>query len=179
MPPVRWQTAPPRNAITAKLLEEITRRKRTGHQYVEIADVIQTLRAKRWPLNGQATASKWPPVPFACVSLGSHQSTPLQSAHPLTKEDADRFIAWVRTAPESAALRLDQLYRTDSTCPVMRCAWSVWSKLAGVTAYQLITYGLVVYLLLHEEQPAVAPTQTGGPVLKENIPFTGQKKRGE
>ena len=37
---------PPRPAVTAKLVEEIKRRQKDGHRYVEFAELIQTLRAR-------------------------------------------------------------------------------------------------------------------------------------
>jgi hypothetical protein len=141
--------APPCVTVTANLVAEITRRQRDGHQYVEIADIVATLRAN-------STIKK----PGHCLKLGVASIclpfTGLSGIDPkriqpslravfsvhindnMTQEKVNQFLHWVRTLPEFASITLEGVYPTSSSCLILSAAWSVWSKLQGMAGYQLI-----------------------------------------
>ncbi|KAL2821051.1 hypothetical protein BJX63DRAFT_379097 [Aspergillus granulosus] len=141
---------PPGVAVTVNLVAEITRRQREGHQYIEIADLVATIR-KDLPVK----------KPGHCLKLGARSIclpfTGLASVNPaliqpslravfsvhllenMTSDDITRLLNWIRTLPQFASITLDGVYPTGSTCLVLSSAWSVWSKLSGMTGFKLIT----------------------------------------
>lgn len=141
----------PENAFTAKIAEEITRRKRSGHQYVEFADVFQTLRSRGerdklrpthallvgvgsviLPLNNSRTVD---PVTIApmCTALFS-----VSVAKEMTAEELRQLSSWMKNLPCFAGLEVDKVYPGKARCLILRSALSVYTKLHRVQGYSLI-----------------------------------------
>ncbi|KAI9373788.1 hypothetical protein BJX61DRAFT_501575 [Aspergillus egyptiacus] len=174
----------PAMTLTNKLFIEIRRRRQEQHQYVEIADVVQTLRTER---NVQKR-------PAHSLSLGATSIclpfTGLRTVDPsriqpslravfkvniidnMTKQDVERFIDWIRTLPDCAAISLEGVYETDSMCVILQGAWAVWSKLSNMRGYTLITEARGPNLAAVNRAPPPP-----APPLKENVSFFGKKTR--
>ncbi|KAI9375949.1 hypothetical protein BJX61DRAFT_24030 [Aspergillus egyptiacus] len=187
MAPTSTQTpmarSAPHNTFTAKLAGEIARRKRSGHRHVEFSDVFQTLRSRGdqvrpthellvgvasvlLPLNGPRTIdpSNIPPDYTALFSVSVSQD--------LTIDEMRQLSAWMRSLPRFASLNIDNVYRTQSMCLVMRSALSVYAKLNGIEGYSLIAENpsppLDLGRLLQPSPPSAA-------LNKENIQFMREK----
>lgn len=146
---------PPENTFTAKLAEEISRRQRSGHTYIEFSDVFQTLKSheKRdklrpthallvgvgsvfLPLSGSGTVDPGTIAPV-CTVLFSVSVT-----EGLTTEEVRDLRAWMRKLPCYAGLELDRVYPGKAMCLVLRSALSVYTKLHRVQGYSLIAEGV-------------------------------------
>ncbi|PYH28574.1 uncharacterized protein BO87DRAFT_286831, partial [Aspergillus neoniger CBS 115656] len=145
----------PENTFTAKLAEEISRRQRSGHAYIEFSDVFQTLKSheKRdklrpthallvgvgsvvLPLSGSGTVDPGTIAPV-CTVLFSVSVT-----EGLTTEEMGQLKAWMGKLPCYAGLELDRVYPGKAMCLVLRSALSVYAKLHRVQGYSLIAEGV-------------------------------------
>ncbi|OJI81191.1 hypothetical protein ASPTUDRAFT_77919 [Aspergillus tubingensis CBS 134.48] len=145
----------PENTFTAKLAEEISRRQRSGHTYIEFSDVYQTLKSDGerdklhpthallvgigsvvLPLSGSGIIDPGTIVPV-CTVLFSVSVT-----EGLTKEEMGQLRAWMRKLPCYAGLELDRAYPGKAMCLVLRSALSVYTKLHRVQGYALIAEGV-------------------------------------
>ncbi|KAE8333317.1 hypothetical protein BDV39DRAFT_165632 [Aspergillus sergii] len=174
--------SPPHNTLTAKLAGEIAHRKRTGHKHVEFADVFQTLRSRGdivrpthtllvgvasviLPLNGPRTIDPTS-IPANYTALFSVSVSP-----DLTTDEMRQLSGWIRNLPRFASLNIDNVYRTQSMCFIMRSALSVYAKLHRLQGYSLIAENpsapLDLNRLLQSGPSSAAPK-------KENIPFRGK-----
>ncbi|GLB12363.1 hypothetical protein AtubIFM57258_010045 [Aspergillus tubingensis] len=148
---------PPENTFTAKLAEEISRRQRSGHTYIEFSDVYQTLKSYEnrdklrpthallvgigsvvLPLSGSGTVDPGNIAPM-CTALFSVSVT-----EGLTTEEVRKLRAWMRKLPCYAGLELDRVYPGKAMCLVLRSALSVYTKLHRVQGYSLIAEGVGV-----------------------------------
>ncbi|KAE8158374.1 hypothetical protein BDV40DRAFT_307889 [Aspergillus tamarii] len=174
---------PPANTFTNKILGEVSRRHRDGHKYIEIANLVERLRAQ-----GTGVIS-----PTHCLKIGAASVcvplTGLTTADPttitpslravfrveiadnMTKVDVERFIHRIRTLPANVAITLEGIYPTGSMCFILSSAYSVYSKLAGMKGYALITEVTGSNLLPQLKTEAPVTPQKGSAPLKENIPF--------
>ncbi|RDK47083.1 hypothetical protein M752DRAFT_262021 [Aspergillus phoenicis ATCC 13157] len=113
----------PENTFTAKLAEEIACRKRSGHKYVEIADVFQTLRSRGerdrlrpthallvgvesvvLPLDGSCAVDPVTVAPM-CTALFS-----VSVAKEMTAEELRQLSSWMKNLPCFAGLEVDKGY---------------------------------------------------------------------
>ncbi|PWY66890.1 hypothetical protein BO83DRAFT_451238 [Aspergillus eucalypticola CBS 122712] len=143
------------NTFTAKLAEEIDRRQRSGHTYIEFPDVFQTLKSHGerdklrpthallvgvgsvvLPLSGSGTVDPGSIAPV-CTVLFSVSVT-----EGLTKEEMRDLRALMRKLPCYAGLELDRVYPGKAMCLVLRSALSVYTKLHRVQGYSLIAEGV-------------------------------------
>lgn len=179
---------PPHNTLTRKLRAEIARRKRDGHQFIEIADVMQSVRADSEHVH-----------PSHCVKLGvSSVCLPFTGARPInprnigpslraviavttvetiTQTQCEGLIAWIRGAPPGFDIRIESVFETNSTLLIFSGAWSVYSKLAGLPGIKLV--GEVrsrnrLQLLGQQGQGRTLPLPASP--MKENVPFPRSPK---
>ncbi|KAL2808429.1 hypothetical protein BJX63DRAFT_439395 [Aspergillus granulosus] len=143
--------SPPKVTITKKLAAEITRRKRDGYQYIEIADVVATIREKHSPAKKPGHCLKLGATSICLPFTGLVRINPAHirpslravfSVHlteDMTPNEINQLLNWVRTLPEFASITLDGVYHTGSTCLVLSSAWSVWSKVSGMRGFGLVT----------------------------------------
>lgn len=147
----------PRSTLTGRLRDEIVTRQREGHQYVEFADLMQTIRAKSQvdrPSHSLRLGVSSVCLPLLSHSLYSHPIYPqdiapclrayfsVSIAERMTKEEVDRFDQWTRCLPPKYAMMLDAAYRTNatrSTLLVIKGAYAVFSKLNGLPGVKLIS----------------------------------------
>lgn len=148
---------PPENTFTAKLAEEISRRQRSGHTYIEFSDVFQTLKSHGerdkfrpthallvgigsvvLPLSGSGTVDPGAIAPV-CTVLFSVSVT-----KDLSAEELRDLRAWMRKLPCFAGLELDRVYPGKAMCLVLRSALSIYTKLHRVQGYSLIAEGVGV-----------------------------------
>ena len=176
---------PPAHTFTNKILGEVSRRRRDGHKYIEIANLLESLRAQ-----GTGVIS-----PTHCLKMGAASIciplTGLTTVDPATippslravfrvhladnmsRVDVERFTDWLRSLPVSVEVTLEGIFPTGSMCVILSSAYSVYSKLAGMRGYALITEATGSNLLAHQ-------LKTGGsvalhkpsPPWKENVPFS-------
>ncbi|KAE8143488.1 hypothetical protein BDV38DRAFT_233796 [Aspergillus pseudotamarii] len=175
--------SPPHNTFTAKLTNEICHRKRAGHKSIEFADIFQTLRLHGdkvkpthamllgvasviLPLSGPRTIdpTSIPPDYTALFNVSVSQD--------LTTEELKHLATWMRKLPRFAGLTIDNVYRTQSMCFVMRSALSVYAKLHGLQGYSLIAENPSPPLDLSR---LLLPSPSSPAPKKENIPFRGGK----
>ncbi|KAE8153300.1 hypothetical protein BDV25DRAFT_127368 [Aspergillus avenaceus] len=163
----------------AHLAGEVARRKRAGHKYVEFADIFQTLRSRGGkvqpthsllvgvasvllPLNRPGTVDPLniPPNYTALFSVNVSQV--------LTTDELRQLSAWMRNLPRFAGLNIDNVYRTQSMCFVLRSALSVYAKLHKLQGYTMIAENPSPPLDLNR---LLQPGPSSSPLKKENIPF--------
>ncbi|BCS17286.1 uncharacterized protein APUU_10114S [Aspergillus puulaauensis] len=140
----------PRNTITAKLAGEVKRRERDGHRYVEIADVVATLRdrpnAVKKPSHGLRLGAVSICIPFSGLVAVDPQRLPsalrvvfgVHIADNLTATTLRSFVNWIRTLPENSSITLEGVYPTASTLLILCSPWSTWSKLNGIRGFSFM-----------------------------------------
>lgn len=182
---------PPGRTFTAKVSGEVVFRERQGHQFVEIAELVQTLRANAETRRQQDTSPEVAKKPTHHIRLGCRSIclpfNGLRSIDPATippslravfsihmaenmkdNEIAD-LLRWIQTLPPSVSLSLDGVYKTSSTLLIFESAYHVFSKLDGLPGVSLISEATGtnrLYDLKFRSLPATAPEPK-----KENIPF--------
>ncbi|RDW64364.1 uncharacterized protein DSM5745_09775 [Aspergillus mulundensis] len=144
------------NTITNKLYRAIMYRKSQGQQYIEFAELMESLR-------GEAIAENQE-VPTHFLKMGAASiCIPFQGPRPsftvdhgqlrpvhyakfrakvdseFTKEEQEEFVQWLHNRPPSVPLELLESYPSgvQSTSLVFKGAWRTWSRLAGVKGYRL------------------------------------------
>ncbi|KAF9884973.1 hypothetical protein FE257_000883 [Aspergillus nanangensis] len=144
------QTSPPANTFTAKLAGEIAHRKRQGHEYVDFANIIETLRGRARgvvkPSNLLKLGASSIHLPFSRLSSVDPKGIPptlravfsVNIAENMTPDRVTHFIAWIRALPPSMTVTLEGVYQTESMVLILQSAYSVYSKLAGMKGYHLI-----------------------------------------
>lgn len=140
-------------SFTGKLANELAARKSRGDNDVELAELMETLRSKsdsprRKPVHGLRIG--YNSIRFKVQGVSAHghlpvtQSPSLQVvsafhiAKSLTKEQLSDFVSWMRKLPSNVGLELEGVYETHSMCLVLRSAYSVYSKLAGLPFISLV-----------------------------------------
>ncbi|RMJ26083.1 hypothetical protein PHISP_03062 [Aspergillus sp. HF37] len=143
---------PPKHAsFTGKLANELAARKDRGDNDVELAELMETLRSKsprRKPVHGLHIGYNSIRFKFPAVSTHGHppvaQSPSLQAvfafhiSESLTEEQLSDFVSWIRKLPSNVGLELEGVYETNSMRLILRSAYSVFSKLAGLPFINLI-----------------------------------------
>ncbi|WEW61960.1 hypothetical protein PRK78_007460 [Emydomyces testavorans] len=155
-----------RRSVTAKLAGEVTRRKRAGAEFVELAEVIATLRAispQEKPthtvaLGGQSIClplrTNRSGRPANTLSTWTPKLTAVFSVHifdQFSQDDIDELIAWIRQLSRKTSIQLVRLYETNSMCLIFEADYAIYTKLAGLRGIGLIcetTNGN----LLHQDQ---------------------------
>ncbi|PYH39007.1 uncharacterized protein BO87DRAFT_348660 [Aspergillus neoniger CBS 115656] len=142
--------APPQNTFTSKIISEVVRRQREGHLYIEMADLIQTLRARPnaikkpthgitignhsicLPLTGLANVDPTTIAPTLRAVFSVHL------ARNMNKEEVERLANWVKTLPSGMDITLDGVYTAESMIYILSSAYSVYLKIAGIPGYKLV-----------------------------------------
>lgn len=175
----------PRNTLTGKLRGEIARRKRDGHKFVEIADLIQTIRSNSPVVKPSHGLHKG--VGSVCLPLtGVAQIDPktlspslkavfsIHIAENMTPHQLEQFIVWIESLPPAFQMCLDGVYHTQSTTLLLCGPWSVYAKLRGLgdirLAAEVSSFNLAPQLF------SQAPSTSRRGLLKENIPFSKDER---
>jgi hypothetical protein len=175
---------PPRNTLTGKLRGEIARRKRDGHHFVILSDVMATIRGNSSVVRPTHHVKLGVSVcfPFTGVTqINPNTIAPslravfsVRIAENMTREQLDRFVTWIEALPPGFALELDGIYTTTSTLLIFQSAYALFTNLAG---YPGVTFISDVRSpnrrkYFGQEQRQEAPSST----LKENVPFSRRSK---
>jgi hypothetical protein len=141
--------APPRNTLTGKLRGEIARRKRDGHHFVILADVMASIRGNSSVVKpthhvklGVSTC-----FPFTGVTLVDPNTIApslrvvfsVRIAEDMTREQLERFITWIETLPPGHGIELDGIYPTTSTLLILQSAYALFTNLAGYPGVTFIS----------------------------------------
>lgn len=115
-----------RNSFTSKLLMEVRRRPQQDEKFVEIASVIDTLRATS-PVKKPSYAAKVGlgsiclPLTASAVATDTTTIDGLQAtfsvhvSHSFTNEDLEDLVEWLENMPKSkCSLKLESVKSTDS-----------------------------------------------------------------
>lgn len=143
--------SPSDSTFTAKLADEIARRKRLGHRSFEFASVYESLRKEstsrvrpthallagatsvNLPLTGYRTVDPRD-IPADYKALFS-----VTISRDLTRQDLKELVAWIRNRSPFTGLAIDSMYYSaQSTCLIMQAALSVYTKLHHMQGYTLI-----------------------------------------
>ncbi|KAE8378845.1 hypothetical protein BDV26DRAFT_260683 [Aspergillus bertholletiae] len=142
---------PPANTFTNKILDEVGRRHRDGHRYIEIANLVERLRVQGTaiisPTHCLKTGAASVCIPLAGLAAVDPTTIPpslqavfrVEIVDNMAKVDMERFTDWIRSLPVNVAITLEGIYPTGSMCLILSSAYSVYSKLAGMKGYALIT----------------------------------------
>lgn len=115
----------PRSRLSGRLRDEIMIRERRGHQSVEFADLMQSIRAKSQV--DHPTHSLKRGVSSVRLSLRDGSIIPetiapclravftIQLEEDVTKEELALFVCWTRNLPPKCAITLDGAYKAKST----------------------------------------------------------------
>ncbi|KAJ5116816.1 hypothetical protein N7456_001164 [Penicillium angulare] len=148
---------PPKTTLTRKLRDEIGRRKHLGHQFVEMADLAQTLAGRSQPnsinsvhhLIYQGTGS-------VCLTFNGPSSIDPASIPPsldpltfsvflsesMTLAQIKEFLVLINSLPIAFRLSLDAVYeatKTGCTILLLQAPHSVIAKLSGLRGIGDIT----------------------------------------
>ncbi|GLB02561.1 hypothetical protein AtubIFM57258_003916 [Aspergillus tubingensis] len=187
----------PNNTLTAKLTNEIARRKSANHESMEFASVFESLLTRSGttrsgtierpthdllvgaasvniPLNGHRMVVDPRTIPADCLALFS-----VNISRHVTHQELKELTTWMRSLPPFAGLKIEHIYHTQthSMCLIMRAAFSVYAKLHNMQGYNLIAENPgpdLTHLLQPElsEDPASPPPSSP---RKENLPFRSSK----
>ncbi|XRM42966.1 hypothetical protein ABZX51_006176 [Aspergillus tubingensis] len=152
----------PNNTLTAKLANEIARRKSANHESMESASVFESLLTRSGttrsetierpthdllvgaasvniPLNGHRMVVDPRTIPADCLALFAVNI----SGH-VTHQELKELTTWMRSLPPFAGLKIEHIYHTQthSMCLIMRAAFSVYAKLHNMQGYTLIAENL-------------------------------------
>jgi hypothetical protein len=141
--------APPRNALTGKLRGEIARRKRDGHHFVTLSEVMATIRGNSSVVKPTHHVKLGVSVCFSFTGVTRvHPNTIAPSlrvvfsvhiADNMTREQLDRFITWIESLPPGFAMDLDGVYPTNSTLLILQSGYGLFTNLAGYPGVTLIS----------------------------------------
>ncbi|PYH37405.1 uncharacterized protein BO87DRAFT_373792 [Aspergillus neoniger CBS 115656] len=166
----------PNNTFTAKLANEIARRKKAHHESVEFTSVFQSLLTRsstivrpthallvgaasvNIPLNGYRT------VDPRTIPADYNALFAVNISRDIIKEELKELSTWMRKLPSFAGLKIENIYHTQSMCLIMRASFSVYTKLHNMQGYNLIAENpgpALTHLLQPElsEEPASPPSQ--------------------
>ena len=175
---------PPRNTLSGKLRGEIARRKRDGHHFVILSDVMATIRGNSSVVKPTHHVKLGVSVcfPFTGVTrINPNTIAPslravfsVRIAENMTREQLDRFLTWIETLPPGFAMELDGIYTTTSTLLIFQSAYALFTNLAGYPGVTFISDVASPNRRKHlgQEQLQEAPSST----LKENVPFSRRSK---
>lgn len=139
-----------RSSLTGKLRDELIIRQSEGHQTIEFADLMQSIRAKSQvdrPTHSLRRGVSSVRLPFCGHSVFPEFVAPCVRAvfsvrirERMTREQLNRFDQWTRMLPQKYAITLDGVYRikSASTILVIQGAYSVFSKLDGLPGVNLM-----------------------------------------
>ncbi|CAK96769.1 uncharacterized protein An08g09930, partial [Aspergillus niger] len=161
------------NTFTAKLANEIARRQRANHDSVDFASVFQSIRARSTvrvtPTHALLVGAASVTLPLNGHKLVDPQAIPadytalfsVNVSRDVTAQDMKELVAWMRGLPPFAGLKIESVYRTQSTCFILHAALSVYAKLHSMQGYTLIAEnpGPRLNHLLQLE-PSEEPTQS-------------------
>ncbi|GLA00625.1 hypothetical protein AnigIFM60653_009375 [Aspergillus niger] len=161
------------NTFTAKLANEIARRQRANHDIVDFASVFQSIRARSTvrvtPTHALLVGATSVTLPLNGHKLVDPQAIPadytalfsVNVSRDVTAQEMKELVAWMRELPPFAGLKIESVYRTQSTCFIMHAALSVYAKLHSMQGYTLIAEnpGPRLNHLLQLE-PSEEPTQS-------------------
>lgn len=176
--------APPRNTLTGKLRTEIARRKRDGHQFMELSDVMATIRADSpvvKPTHHVKLGSSVRLLFTGVTRIDPNTIAPslravfsVHIAENMTQDQLNRLIQWINDLPSSYAMELDGVYQTNSTLLIFQGAYALFTNLAGYPGINFISEVSSPNLRQYfgQEQQQQAPPS----VLKENVPFSRPSK---
>lgn len=177
--------APPRNTLSGKLRGEISRRKRDGHHFVELSDVMATLRRNSSVVTPthQVKLGQSIRLPLTGTTrVNPHTITPTLRAvfsvrivEDLTQQQLDSLITWIQTLPHGYRMELDGVYETTSTLLVFQSSYRLFANITGhpgVTFISDVTSANRRQSLGQERGRHASPSS----ILKENVPFSGQSK---
>ncbi|OJZ90948.1 hypothetical protein ASPFODRAFT_57185 [Aspergillus luchuensis CBS 106.47] len=140
----------PNNTFTAKLANEIARRKKAHHESVEFTSVFQSLLTRpstrvrpthallvgaasvNIPLNGHRM------VDPRIIPADYNALFAVNISRDITKEELKELSTWMRELPSFAGLKIENIYHTQSMCLIMRASFSVYTKLHNMQGYNLI-----------------------------------------
>ncbi|KAL4786487.1 hypothetical protein BJX76DRAFT_365573 [Aspergillus varians] len=174
--------SPPRNTVTVKLLGEIRRRQRESYSRIEIANVVDSLRAREAAVKRPTHCLKLgaASICLPCAGLSTVDPTDIPPAlrvlfsvhlsYDMSEEEQVRFANWIGSLPASVSMTLEGVYPTGSTCLVLACAWGAWAKVSNMRGFKYVADITGPSTIRHREPPAIA-----SPVKQENVPFHGQK----
>ncbi|KAJ5123606.1 hypothetical protein N7448_009703 [Penicillium atrosanguineum] len=175
---------PPRNTLTGKLRGEIARRKRDGHHFMILSDVMATIRGNSsvvkpthhvklgvsvcFPFNGVTRINP------NTIAPSLHAVFSVRIAENMTREQLDRFLTWIETLPPGFAMELDGIYTTTSTLLIFQSAYALFTNLVGYPGVTFISDVTSPNCRKHigQEQRQEAPSST----LKENVPLSRRPK---
>lgn len=182
----------PNNTFTAKLANEIARRKRAHHGGVDFASVFQSFLSQSATMVRPTHALL---VGAASVNIPLKRHRMLVDPRTIpanymalfavnisghaTHQELKELTTWMRSLPPFAGLKIEHIYQTQthSMCLIMRAAFSVYAKLHNMQGYNLIAENPgpdLTHLLQPElsEDPASPPPSSP---RKENLPFRSSK----
>jgi hypothetical protein len=176
--------APPRNTLTGNLRGEISRRKRDGHQFVILTDVMATIRGRSLVVKPTHHIKLGVSVCFPFTGVTRIDPTTVaptlravfsvRIADNMTQEQLNRFLTWIATLPAGYTMELDGVYPTTSTLLIIQSAYALFANLAGYPGVTLISEvtspNRRKYLGLEQRQEASLST------LKENVLFSRRPK---
>lgn len=176
---------PPRNTLTGKLRGEISRRKREGHMFIRLADVMANIRENSPVVKPTHSVKLGTSI---CIPFSGAKWTDPDSIAPtlravfsvrvsdnVTEEQMTRFIKWIETLPQAFAIELDAVYNTSSTLLVIQSAYALFTNLAGYSGVSLI--GEVKSRNRRKPCTQEWPQNATSSTLKENIPFSSKSKQ--
>lgn len=143
--------APPHNTLTRKLQSEVARRKREGHQFVRLSDVMATIRARSPTVKPTHHIKVGSSIclPFTGITPRPHNpdtiGPPLRAVFAVdvpenaSQELLERITKWIRDLPPSLSMELDGVYRANSTLLIIQGAYAAFSELAGFPNVKFIS----------------------------------------
>lgn len=175
---------PPRNTLTEKVEGEIARRKRDGHRFVILSDVMATIRGNSsavkpthhiklgvsvcFPFSGVAQINP------STISPSLRAVFSVRISENMTQEQLNKFVTWIESLPPAFGMELDATYTTSSTLLILQSAYTLFLNVAGYPGVTLISdvktpnYRRFLGQKHREEGPS--------PTLKGKVPFsTGLK----
>ncbi|QKX61769.1 uncharacterized protein TRUGW13939_08925 [Talaromyces rugulosus] len=163
------------------LSPDICHRKRAGHRFAEVANVVETLRQRENAMKKPAHGLEMG-VRSVCLPLGgliNPSSIPptcravfkVHTSNNITPQGLEQFVAWTETIPPSAGIFLEGVFEPGSMCIILSSAYAVYSKLAGIRGYRLVTETSGRNLLTRNK-PAVPYS----PPSKEAVPYSPPSK---
>ncbi|KAJ5101246.1 hypothetical protein NUU61_003468 [Penicillium alfredii] len=175
---------PPRNTLTGKLWGEIARRKRDGHHFVGLSDVMATLRENSPVVKPTHHVKLGVSVCFSfagvtrvnpnTISPSLRTVFSVHIAENMTREQLDGFLTWIETLPPRFSMDLDGIYPTNSILLILQSSYALFTNLAGYAGVTFISdvTSSNCRKYLGQEQRQEAPSST----LKENVPFSRSPK---
>ncbi|KAJ9245641.1 hypothetical protein DTO169E5_360 [Paecilomyces variotii] len=185
-------------SFTSKVLVEVRKRAQNGEKFIEVADLIDTLR-KSSPVKTPSYAAK---VGMGSITLPLAQIPITPSTSPMrrnppgllatfslhvsktfSRDELKELVKWIGTFPKikGASMKLENVKQTSSMVFIFEASRLSYLRICGLPGMILICENEPAdFSWLFAPEPAIQMPTRGGPLfpkpLKENQPFGKQQK---